>query len=124
MTKLKLTCIEYPSVAIWHEPVIINLEDYPELKGLDQWEINDYINENGDRMKPTDSEYVSLRQQLEDQNIDEEEMNPGPTEIWAALIDVDPIISDNFQIGPDGAYEADDDISDWDDTLLDGLEDE
>ena len=33
-------------------------------------------------------------------------------------------VSDNFQIGPDGAFEYDDDISDWDVTLMDGLEDE
>jgi hypothetical protein len=35
-----------------------------------------------------------------------------------------PYVSDNFQIGPDGAFEYDDDISDWDATLMDGLEDE
>lgn len=35
-----------------------------------------------------------------------------------------PKISDNFQIGPDGAYEHEDedDLSDWDVTLEDGLE--
>ena len=33
-------------------------------------------------------------------------------------------VSDDFQIGPDGAFEYDDDISDWDVTLMDGLEDE
>ena len=38
-------------------------------------------------------------------------------EVW------EPTISDNFQIGPDGAYEHDEDLSDWDVTLLDGLED-
>jgi hypothetical protein len=35
-----------------------------------------------------------------------------------------PMVSDDFQIGPDGAFEYDDDISDWDATLMDGLEDE
>jgi len=35
-----------------------------------------------------------------------------------------PTISDNFQIGPDGAYEHEDDLSDWDATLMDGLEEE
>ena len=35
-----------------------------------------------------------------------------------------PTVSDNFQIGHDGAFEYDDDISDWDATLMDGLEDE
>ena len=32
-----------------------------------------------------------------------------------------PYVSDDFQIGPDGAFE---DLSDWDVTLMDGLEDE
>lgn len=37
----------------------------------------------------------------------------------------DPIISDNFLIGPDGAYEYGDEesLSDWDVTLNDGLDD-
>jgi len=35
-----------------------------------------------------------------------------------------PYVSDNFQIGPDGAYEHKDDLSDWDVTLNDGLENE
>jgi len=33
-------------------------------------------------------------------------------------------VSDDFQIGPDGAFEYSDDVSDWDVTLMDGLEDE
>jgi hypothetical protein len=35
-------------------------------------------------------------------------------------------VSDDFQIGPDGAFERtdDEDLSDWDATLMDGLEDE
>lgn len=39
-------------------------------------------------------------------------------------IDFEPFISDDFQIGPDGAFEYSDDIEDWDNTLLDGLEEE
>jgi len=35
-----------------------------------------------------------------------------------------PIVSDDFQIGPNGAFEYTDDIEDWDDTLMDGLEEE
>ena len=36
-----------------------------------------------------------------------------------------PIVSDDFQIGPYGAFEYDEDeISDWDFTLMDGLEDD
>jgi len=35
----------------------------------------------------------------------------------------DIYVSDDFQIGPDGAFERTDD-EDWDVTLMDGLEDE
>lgn len=36
----------------------------------------------------------------------------------------EPYISDDFQIGPDGAFEYEDPIEDWDDTLMDGIEDD
>ncbi len=38
---------------------------------------------------------------------------------------IEPYVSDDFQIGPDGAFEyTDDEISEWDGTLMDGLEEE
>jgi hypothetical protein len=39
-------------------------------------------------------------------------------------INFEPYISDDFQIGPDGAFEYTDDMEDWDNTLMDGLEEE
>jgi hypothetical protein len=45
-------------------------------------------------------------------------------EINGLPINFEPVISDDFQIGPDGAFEYSDDIEDWDNTLLDGLEEE
>ena len=52
--------------------------------------------------------------------------NPTSTLTYDEWLDQlwSPIISDNFQIGPDGAFEWDEDMKDWDNTLLDGLEDE
>ena len=37
---------------------------------------------------------------------------------------IEPYVSDDFQIGPDGAFEYTDDMEDWDNTLMDGLEDD
>ena len=37
---------------------------------------------------------------------------------------IEPYVSDDFQIGPNGAFEYSDDIEDWDNTLMDGLEEE
>jgi hypothetical protein len=52
--------------------------------------------------------------------------NPASTLTYDEWLDQvwQPYISDDFQIGPDGAFEDTDDISDWDNTLMDGLEDE
>jgi len=37
----------------------------------------------------------------------------------------EPTVSDDFMIGPDGAFEYnEDDFKDWDTTLMDGLENE
>ena len=36
----------------------------------------------------------------------------------------EPYVSDDFMIGPDGAFEYSDDMEDWDNTLMDGLEEE
>ena len=43
---------------------------------------------------------------------------------WQVWRKTPPYVSDNFQIGPDGAFEYDDDISDWDATLMDGLDED
>ena len=41
-------------------------------------------------------------------------------ERYDAMLDAKPpYVSDDFQIGPDGAYE---DVTDWDVTLMDGIE--
>ncbi len=50
--------------------------------------------------------------------------NPTPTLTYNEWLDKklwQIYVSDDFQIGPDGAFE---DLSDWDVTLMDGLEDE
>jgi len=50
--------------------------------------------------------------------------NPTPTLTYDEWLDKklwQIYVSDDFQIGPDGAFE---DLSDWDVTLMDGLEDE
>lgn len=52
--------------------------------------------------------------------------NPTSTVTYDEWMDKklwDIYVSDDFQIGPDGAFERTDD-EDWDVTLMDGLEDE
>jgi len=35
---------------------------------------------------------------------------------------IEPYVSDDFMIGPNGAFEWTEDMGDWDNTLMDGLE--
>ncbi len=41
-----------------------------------------------------------------------------------AALCLQPVISDDFQIGPDGAYEHEDDTDDFNETINDGLDNE
>jgi hypothetical protein len=53
------------------KPLVINITDYPELEGMNEDEIQAYILENGDEMKPmNDDVYESLMGELIDQDID------------------------------------------------------
>jgi hypothetical protein len=53
------------------KPLTINISDYPELEGMNEDEIQAYILENGDEMKPmNDDVYESLMGELIDQDID------------------------------------------------------
>jgi hypothetical protein len=53
------------------KPLVINITDYPELEGMNEDEIQTYILDNGDSMKPMDNDvYESLMDELRDQDID------------------------------------------------------
>jgi hypothetical protein len=59
------------STWIVRESVELNVEDYPELKGMSQEEMEEYISENWDSMKPTDenSFYDSLLEQCREADL-------------------------------------------------------
>ena len=53
------------------KPLLINLSDYPELEGMNEDEIQTYILENGDSMKPMNNDvYESLLDELKDQDVE------------------------------------------------------
>jgi len=53
--------VEYYNTMLVKEPVEINVEDYPELNGMTEEEMQEYISENWSDMKPTNEEwYESL----------------------------------------------------------------
>lgn len=73
MESQKLKTVEisvYQSYTVYlrKKPLVIDIENYPELEGMDEEEIQTYILENGDSMKPTNTDvYESLLDELKDQ---------------------------------------------------------
>jgi len=73
------------STYIVREPIELNVEDYPELAGMDRKEAIDYIESNAWEMKPTNEEgyYESLGEELNDMDIRREKLNNESQEINA-----------------------------------------
>jgi hypothetical protein len=56
MAKIKVFYTEGYSVWIVKEPVIIDTDDYPELEGLSNEEIEKYLTKNADTMKSSEGD--------------------------------------------------------------------
>lgn len=71
MAHLKVFYTEGYNTWTVKEPVLINLDDYPELNGLSKEEIEKYLTENADKMKSSegdDADTYSLYDECMDQD--------------------------------------------------------
>jgi hypothetical protein len=70
------------STWIVRESIELNVEDYPELEGMSQEEMEEYISENWDSMKPTDenSFYDSLLEQCREADLVRDKITNEETE--------------------------------------------
>jgi hypothetical protein len=67
---ISVRMVEYYNTMVVREAVEINVEDYPELNGMTEEEMQDYISENWNEMKPTDDEYLeSLREECSEGDV-------------------------------------------------------
>ena len=67
---ISVRMVEYYNTMVVREAVEINVEDYPELNGMTEEEMQNYISENWDEMKPTDDEYLeSLREECSESDV-------------------------------------------------------
>lgn len=65
MAKINVYGTESYSTWICREPIEIDSDNYPELEGMSEDEMKDYIRENVYEMKPTNSEwYENLSEEL------------------------------------------------------------
>ena len=55
--RISVRCVEYYNTMLVHEPVVINVEDYPELSGMSEEEMQNYIKENWSDMKSTNEQW-------------------------------------------------------------------
>ena len=89
--KIKVGMIESHSRAVWYSPVVINVSDYPELDGMTEEEIKDYIKENFWDMKPSDDESWSenLYDELTEGDITKDKIYDEQKELFFEDVDED-----------------------------------
>ena len=85
--KLKLYVEETFTTTATRERIEIDTDNYPELEGMTEDEISDYIDENVWDMKPTeDGIYSSLGEELSDQAIYDEHIGGEETTFYVESI--------------------------------------
>lgn len=63
-------------MSVWKDSVEIDTDNYPELEGMTQDEVLDYVISNGNNMDSTDDEFGNLYEELMGQDeIHEREKN-------------------------------------------------
>ena len=68
--QIKIYQTESFTTYVVREPITIDLDDYPELEGMSNEEIIDYLEENSSDMKPQNGEfYESLSDEFFDKDI-------------------------------------------------------
>jgi hypothetical protein len=81
--KLKIFVGETFTTTVTREHIEIDTDNYPELEGMDENQISNYIDENIWDMKPTeDGIYSSLGEECSDQSTIDEDINEGDTTFY------------------------------------------
>jgi hypothetical protein len=79
---IEVRMTESYSTWVVHESVVINVSDYPELEGMTEEEMKDYIMSNASDMKPTNDEFYSdLYDQLNQADVIREKITDEDSEI-------------------------------------------
>jgi hypothetical protein len=78
--KIKLHAEETYTTTVYREKMEIDTDNYPELEGMTEDEIGDYIDDNIWDMKPVNSDlYESLGEELLDKDIDSDHIGGEET---------------------------------------------
>ena len=81
-TTIEVRMTESYSTWVVRESMEINIADYPELEGMTEEEMSDYIISNASDMKPTNEEwYDSLYEELLQMDVTREKITGEETEV-------------------------------------------
>lgn len=81
--KIKLHAEETYTTTIYREKMEIDTDDYPELAGMDEDQISDYIDNNIWDMKPVNSDlYESLGEELLDKDTEGDHIGGEETSFY------------------------------------------
>jgi hypothetical protein len=81
--KIKLSAEESYTTTLTRMSMEIDTDNYPELAGMTEDEVSNYIDNNVWDMKPTDDEiYSSLGEELMDKDIDYDHIGGEETTIY------------------------------------------
>jgi hypothetical protein len=83
---IKIRLVEYSSVMNVYDEIEVNIDDYPELEGMNEDEMLEYINKNSSSMGPisNDSYSDNLLEDLQEQDIIREKNYNNSSEIVKA----------------------------------------
>ena len=85
--KIRINVEETFTTTITRESMVIDTEDYPELRGLTEDEVSDYIDENVWNLKPVDSSfYSSLGEELTGKDIEYDNISGESTEFYVSEV--------------------------------------
>jgi len=85
--KLKLYVEDIFTTTVTRESIEIDTDNYPELEGMDEDQISDYVDEHIWDMKPTDDEiYSSLGEELSDQSVYDEHIGGEETTFYVESV--------------------------------------
>ena len=85
--KIKIYLEETFTTTITREEVIIDTANYPELEGMDEDQISDYIDNNIWDMKASDEGiYSSLGEECSDQSPVDEDVKDGDSDFYVEQV--------------------------------------
>jgi GTPase Era involved in 16S rRNA processing len=82
--KIKIYATESFTTYVSREAVELETDDYPELEGMSEDEIKDYIRQNADTMSPTEGQedyYSDLNEELYQSDVVREKITDEQAEI-------------------------------------------